>query len=153
MVGSPGFLFPCPTTSPSPCCPSHRPLCNLSSSFSLSRTLQLSLAPQILKKRPQVATPRPGPSSPPGQPQEFQQGPSGWWDACAGHLRSFWHQGPWQERIYEQGYFILCSCCHKPKTRLGSGEQLRGNLLGPGASVKSFLLFLSGLRNPEMKIS
>lgn len=141
MVGSPGFLFPCPTTSLSPCCPSHRSLCNLSPSFSFSRTLQLSLAPQILRERPQVATPRPGPSRSPGQPQECQQGPSGWWNACSGHLKGLWHQGPWQERIYEQSYFILCSCCHKPKTRLRSGEQLRGNLPGPGASANPSCYF------------
>lgn len=33
------------------------------------------------------------------------------------------------------------------------GEQLRGKLLGPGARARSFLLFLSSRRSPEVKIS
>lgn len=33
------------------------------------------------------------------------------------------------------------------------GEQLRGKLPGPGARTRSFLLFLSSQRSPEVKTS
>lgn len=83
LIGCPGSLFPCLTTSPSPWRPqSSTPVQSWSLLFPL-QTPRLSLAPQSLRQRSQLTTYRPGPSTLPRHPRCPPQGPSGWWDAPA----------------------------------------------------------------------